>query len=311
MLRVKKAARDLRLKSEAIAMKKRIVLGIFLLLFLASTAVAAQAPEAERVEIPLEMMGKTLYLDAMLYKPPGNGPFPAMVITHGTSRKVADREKIEADDYYVRNANLFAKMGISVLFVVRRGFGISEGPYSEFNKFPDGTRNYTQDGLEAAKDLSAAVRYLQRQVFVDKNRIVLLGQSTGGHSVLATGSLNLPGVVGVVNFAGGRGSTGPDEIVDEANLIDSFRTYGKTFHTPTMWLYSENDLYFGPALAHEFLKAFQAGGARVEFVLLPPFGDDGHSSFVRGDENWYDAVHDFLLKIGLITSAKSSLDKAA
>ena len=292
------------------ALKKQIAT-VFLLLCLASATVAASEPEAERVEVPLEMMGKTLYLDAMLYKPPGKGPFPAMVITHGTSRKAADRKKIEADDYYVRNANLFAKMGISVLFVVRRGFGTSDGPYSEFNKFPDGTRNYTKDGLEAAKDLSAAVRYLQGQDFADKNRIVLLGQSTGGHSVLATGSLNLPGVVGVVNFAGGRGSTGPDEIVDEANLIDSFRTYGKTFRVPTLWLYSENDLYFGPELAQDFRKAFQAGGAQVEFVLLPPFGDDGHSSFVRGEENWYDAVHDFLLRIGLVTSAKSSLDKAA
>ena len=294
------------------ALKKRIAMVFFLLLLcLASIAVAAPEPEAERIEIPLEMMGKTLYLDAMLYKPPGNGPFPAMVITHGTSRKAADREKIEADDYYVRNSNLFAKMGISVFFVVRRGFGISDGPYSEFNKFPDGTRNYTKDGLEAAKDLSAAVHYLQGQDFVDKNRIVLLGQSTGGHSVLATGSLNLPGVVGVVNFAGGRGSTGPDEIVDEANLIDSFRTYGKTFRVPTLWLYSENDHYFGPELAQAFRKAFQSSGAQVEFVLLPPFGDDGHSSFVRGAENWYDFVHDFFRKIGLITSAKQSLDKAA
>ena len=286
-------------------------MGILLLLCLASVAAAAPEAESEQVAVPLELMGETLHLDAMLYKPPGNGPFPAMVITHGTSRKVEEREKIAADEYYVKNANLFAQMGISVLFVVRRGFGISDGAYSEFNKYPDGQRNYTQDGLEAARDLAAAVRYLQEQTFVDKNRIVLLGQSTGGHSAVATGSLNLPGVVGVVNFAGGRGSTGPDEIIDEANLIDSFRTYGKTFRVPTLWLYSENDLYFGPELAQAFLKAFQSGGAQVEFVPLPPLGDDGHSSFLRGRENWYDAVHDFLHKIGLISSAISSLDKAA
>jgi dienelactone hydrolase len=292
-------------------LKKRIIMGTLLLLYFATVALASPEVELERVEVPLEWMGTTFQLDAMLYKPTGDGPFPAMVITHGTSRKVADRKKIEADNYYVRHSKLFAKMGIAVLFVVRRGFGISEGTYSEFNKYPDGSRNYTQDGLEAAKDLGAAVRYLREQAFVDKTRIVLLGQSTGGHSVLATGSLNLPGVVGVVNFAGGRGSMRPDEIKDEANLIASFEVYGKSFRVPTLWLYSENDHYFGPESAQKFLQAFQVGGGQVEFVLLPPFGDDGHSSFVRAEENWYDDVYEFLQKIGLLSSTELSLSRAA
>lgn len=292
-------------------MKKHIVIGMLLVFCLASTVLAAPDVESEQVEVPLLLMGKTLYLDAMLYKPAGNGPFPGMVITHGTSRKVADRKKIEADDYFVKNSKLFAEMGFTVLFVVRRGFGVSDGPYSEFNKYPDSTRNYTLDGLEAAKDLGAAVQYLQQQPFVDKTKIVLLGQSTGGHSVLATGSQNLPGVAGVINFAGGRGSTGPNKILDEANLVDSFRTYGKSFRVPTLWLYSENDLYFGPELAQEFLKAFCSGGARVEFVLLPAFGEDGHSSFVRAQENWLDAVHTFLLNLGLISSLGKPLATAA
>ncbi len=292
-------------------MKKRIILGSLLLLFFVSTTFAAPAVESERVEVPLELKGTTFELDAMLYKPTGPGPFPGMVITHGTSRKVADRKKIAADDYYVKNSKLFAEMGIAVLFVVRRGFGISEGTYSEFNKYPDGRRNYTQDGLEAARDLGAAVRYLQEQPFVDKNRIVLLGQSTGGHSVLATGSLNLPGVVGVINFSGGRGSTGPDEVRDEANLVDSFMTYGKTFHVPTLWLYSVNDHYFGSELAQRFLTAFISSGARVNFVSLPAWGEDGHSSFLRAKDNWFDAVYEFLQKIGLTSSLGLVQERAA
>jgi len=266
--------------------------------------VSVAAVTAERIDVPLNLQGKTLELDAMIYKPAGDGPFPAMVMTHGTSRKVADRQKIAADEYYVKNARTFVDMGLVVLFVVRRGFGVSDGPYSEFNKYPNGGRNYTQDGLEAAKDLGAAVQYLQAQPFVDKTRIVLLGQSTGGHSVLATGSLNLPGVAGVINFAGGRGSTGPDEIRDEANLVESFRTYGKTFRVPTLWLYSENDHYFGPDLAQKFLKAFQAGGAKATFISLPALGEDGHSSFLRGQDSWLDEVHDFLQQLGLTSQTR-------
>ena len=121
----------------------------------------------------------------------------------------------------------------------------------------------------------------------------------------------MPGVVGVVNFAGGRGSTGPDEVRDANNLVDSFLTYGKTFRVPTIWLYAENDLYFGPELAQRFLAAFKSGGARVNFVALPAWGEDGHSSFLRAQDNWIDAVYEFLQKIGLISSLGLLQERAA
>lgn len=276
---------------------------LLLLLCVPALALAAEdsAIDTERVRVPLSYAGTTYQLDAMLYKPRGDGPFPAMVMTHGTSRLAADRIKVTADTYYVRQANMFARLGIAVLFVARRGFGISDGPYAEGYQFnPNGTRNYTAAGLAATHDLSAAVRYLQEQPYVDKDRIVLLGQSTGGHSVIATGSLNLPGVVGVVNFAGGRGSTAPDTVRDEACLIESFGVYGKTSTVPTIWLYSQNDHYFSPALVQKFLAEYQAAGGNAEFILLPANGDDGHSSFLRAKDNWYPAVLEFLKKIGVI-----------
>ena len=283
-------------------MKKGLLLGILLILFLQSVVWAADpVVETERVKVPLAVAGKSYLLDGMIYKPEGEGPFPAMIMTHGTSRLMAERAKVTADTYYVRHANMFAKMGISVLFVVRRGFGVSDGPYAETYQYnPNGTRNYTKMGLTATCDLGAAVRYMQDKSFVDKNRIVLLGQSTGGHSVIATGSLNLPGVVGVVNFAGGRGSTAPDVVKDADSLVESYRVYGTTFKVPTIWLYSENDHYFGPALVRKFLTAFQAGGAEVDFVSLPPYGEDGHSSFLRAKDNWVGPVLDFLKRIGIL-----------
>ena len=152
---------------------------------------------------------------------------------------------------------------------------------------------------------------MQGQSFVDGKHIVLLGQSTGGHSVIAAGSLNLPGVVGVVNFAGGRGSTAPDVVKDEDRLVESYRVFGKTFKVPTIWLYSENDHYFGPALARKFLTAFQAGGAEVDFVSLPASGKDGHSSFLRARDNWYESVLEFLEKIGVVTEAPQAFARNA
>ena len=292
-------------------MKKLLLITLLLVCSLYSVALAEPAIERERVRVPLETEGKAYLLDAMIYKPEGDGPFPAMVMTHGTSRLVADRLKTTADTYYVRQAETFAKLGMAVIFVVRRGFGISDGPYNESFQYPNGARNYTRAGLEAAKDLGAAIRDFQDKPYVDKNRVVLLGQSTGGHSVTATGSLNFPGVIGVINFAGGRGSSAPDVVRDEANLIDSYGTYGKTFRVPTLWLYSENDHYFRPALAQQFLSAFQTGGGKVEFIALPPYGEDGHSSFVGAKANWYKPVLDFLNKIGAVANVGASLGRAA
>ena len=294
-------------------MKKGLLLGFLLILLLQSVAwAAAPSVETERVKVPLDVAGKSYLLDAMIYKPAGEGPFPAMIMTHGTSRLVAERAKVTADTYYVRQANMFAKMGIAVLFVARRGFGISDGPYAEgYQYHPDGTRDYAKTGLAAATDLQAAVRYMQGKPFVDGKHIVLLGQSTGGHSVIATGSLNLPGVVGVVNFAGGRGSTAPDVVSDADSLVESYRVFGKTFKVPTIWLYSENDHYFGPALARKFLAAFEAGGAEVDFVSLPASGEDGHSSFLRAKDNWYESVLAFLERIGIVNDLPQAFARNA
>ena len=294
-------------------MKRALLLGILIILCLQAIAwAAAPVVETERVRVPLEAAGKLYQLDAMIYKPQGEGPFPAMIMTHGTSRLMEDRAKVTADTYYVGHAKMFARLGIAVLFVVRRGFGISDGPNTERCYYPDKTRDYTKDGLEAAQDVGAALRYFQDKPYVDKNKVVLLGQSTGGHSVVATGSLNLPGVVGVVNFAGGRGSTAPDVVRDEDKLVASYENYGKTFKTPTIWLYSQNDHYFGAVLARKFLAAFQAGGATAEFISLPPFGEDGHSSFLRAKDSWYEPVVEFLKKIGVVTEpAQASLGVAA
>ena len=294
-------------------MKKGLLLGILLILFLQSVVWAADpVVETERVKVPLDVAGKSYLLDGMIYKPEGEGPFPAMIMTHGTSRLVADRAKVTADTYYVRNAKMFARLGITVLFVVRRGFGISDGPYAEGQQYDaNGIRDYAKTGLAAAQDLQAAVQYMQGKPFVDGKRIVLLGQSTGGHSVIATGSLNLSGVVGVVNFAGGRGSTAPDVVKDEDRLVESFHVFGKTFKVPTIWLYSENDHYFGPALARKFLTAFQAGGAEVDFVSLPPSGEDGHSSFLRAKDNWYESVLEFLKRIGTVTEPAQAFVRSA
>jgi len=66
-----------------------------------------------------------------------------------------------------------------------------------------------------------------------------------------------------------------------------------------LWVYAQNDHFFGPRLAEKFKDVFAAGGGNVEFVAPPPFGKDGHTLFPAGIPEWTPIVDDFLSRHGL------------
>ena len=125
-------------------------------------------------------------------------------------------------------------------------------------------------GLESARDLRATVEYVSALPGIDPQRLVLVGHSSGGFASLILASQGLPGVRGVINFAGGRGSKvrqncSPDKLIEACGLA------GRTTRVPTLWVYAQNDSYFPPRLAREMSAAFRQAGGQVEFVMLPPF----------------------------------------
>ena len=62
------------------------------------------------------------------------------------------------------------------------------------------------------EDVTGAVATLRGEPWVDPDRVLLLGHSTGGFAVTAAAANNPPGVVGILDFAGGHGSAGPDRV---------------------------------------------------------------------------------------------------
>ncbi len=54
-----------------------------------------------------------------------------------------------------------------------------------------------------AGDVAAVLDYASAQPWADKSRIVVVGQSHGGWTTLAFGTLHYPGVKGLIDFAGG------------------------------------------------------------------------------------------------------------
>ena len=85
-----------------------------------ATAAEGQATRPDQVVV----QNGTITLRGLLWRPPGPGPFPAILFNHGSGRT---REQLERLGPYERNAEvigpLFARRGYVFLYLFRRGMG--------------------------------------------------------------------------------------------------------------------------------------------------------------------------------------------
>lgn len=150
-----------------------------------TTAVA----QVERTDVRFDSHGDEC--GAWLYRPAGEGPFPAVVLCHGLG---AVREmRLDA------NARRFAENGIAALNFTYRHFGDSGGE----------PRQLLDIGHEL-EDIAAAIDYVKTVDFVDADRIALFGSSFGGGNVISVGAErdDLKAIVAQCPFTDGLASTG-------------------------------------------------------------------------------------------------------
>ncbi len=147
---------------------------------------------------------------------------------------------------------------------------------------------------ESASDLRAAIEAVRSRTDVSTNGMIAVGVSAGGFASLALTANAPPGLAAAINFAGGRGSRADNDVCDEDALVRAFATLGKTSRIPTLWIYAQNDKFFGPELVRRMHTAFTGAGGRAQFIDVAPFGDDGHSLFSRGISLWTPMVDSFL-----------------
>ncbi len=276
---------------------------------LALSGANAQSLTREELRIPMAAAGSD-GLEALLVRPNGSGRFPLILINHGSPRSASARPDMEAATY-APIATEFARRGFAALIVMRRGYGSSGGNWAEtYGKCED--PDYTKAGRAAAADLTAAINFMSSKPTIDRSRIMSIGVSAGGFATVALTANPPPGLVAGINFAGGRGSLSSNEVCEEDELVSAFRTYGQTSRVPMLWVYAQNDKFFGPALARKLRDAFKEGGGNVEFIAAPAFGTDGHSLFSPDSISaWAPYVDRFLAKLNTQPAAPSAASPPA
>ena len=119
-------------------------------------------------------------VSGVLLRPRGKGPFPAVVLNHGyiePSVYVTGQGLMREQDY-------LARAGFVVLHTDYRGHAGSD-PASERSR--ETRLGYTRDTINA-------VRSVQRERYVDRDRVAMLGRSMGG-GVTLNALVTQPGLV--------------------------------------------------------------------------------------------------------------------
>ena len=232
-------------------------------------------------------------LDALLVSVDLPDKRPLVVITHGSSRDTQAHREV-TPWAMLPQAIWFARRGFIVLVVVRRGYGASEGEpdYAGTGHCPQS--DYQKASENAAEDLAVAIDYGSRLPGVDSTRAIAAGISTGGMATVALTAHAPKNLIAAINFAGGRGSRADHDVCNPGSPVSAYRSFGKHSRVPMLWIYSENDKYFWPELAHQFDAAFRSGGGQDEFIQAPPVGVDGHRLFSQGIPIWTPMVDAFL-----------------
>jgi len=279
--------------------------GMVALLFAFYALPAAAIDIDERIlAVPVRVQGpdgQAIAQDIVVtvFEARGRSTYPLLVLNHG--RPAGDNRANLRRVRYSQAARFFAEFGFSVWVPTRIGYGASGTAIDAEFAGPCYNRNFARSFGVAADQVEQVIDTARREPRIDAQRIVLVGQSYGGATSIAVAARRLPGVVAAINFAGGGGGnpeTRPGEPCSASISTATFGGYGHNTRVPTLWLYTENDRYFGPRHSQAWFAAFQANGGKGEFLLLPPFGDDGHRLFTRGFEIWAPLIQRFLREQG-------------
>ncbi|MBO0857268.1 MAG: dienelactone hydrolase family protein [Chloracidobacterium sp.] len=230
-----------------------------------------------------------LTLRGFLFKPEGDGPFPAIIWNHSYEKFPGQQPLL---------ARFYIKQGFVFFLPHRHGQGQSPGDYfsDTYKKYLDSVKNppqvqkrFVELQEEYNQDVVAAVEWLKGQSFVDQQRIVMSGCFYGGIQALLVAEKDL----GVRAFA--LFSIGP---LFKSNVVrDRLLKAIQAARAPIFLIQPQNDFDLAPSEA--LGPAIMQKGAPNQAKIYPPYGNyyrDGGYFFATRDDGisiWGEDVMKF------------------
>ena len=240
-------------------------------------------------------------LRALLWRPSGAGPFPAVLLNHGSGRT---REELERLGPYEKLPEAlgpaFARHGYIFMYPFRRGVGLSadQGVSSAelmnraASEHDEAARNALQLQLlenRESGDARAALSFLRARSDVDRRAIALIGDSFGSSLTLVL-SESEPDVRAVVVFAtAGYGWERSPAL--RARLLTSVAR----LTAPVFFIHAAND--YTTSSGETLAARLSELGKPNRLKIYPPIGrtrEDGHGFLYRGVSIWESDVFAFL-----------------
>lgn len=254
------------------------------------TGQTSQAPETVSVR------RDTVTLRALLWRPKGHGPFPAVFFNHGSYRS---GESMGADDPSLLGP-IFARHGYVFLVLFRRGIGLSadrgsaDGDLMARALAEQGQagRNRVQMELlehEELDDVRAALACFRARADVDPRRIAMAGHSFGGSLSLLVAARD-PTMRALVIFGGAAASWD-----QSPELQARLRGAVERIRAPVFFIHAANDYSVAPGTA--LADDMQRLKMPHRLVIYPAFGTStraGHNLVYRSPHSWEADVFAFL-----------------
>jgi dienelactone hydrolase len=225
-------------------------------------------------------------------------------MNHG--RAVESRRAQQGRQRYEDLSRYLVGKGFVVLLPTRVGYAET---YSDFDPEVTGPCNARRPGPMADAvhaQVMATLAFAKTLPFVDASRWIVAGQSAGGLTAVVTVGRAPPGLLAGINFAGGTGGdpdTRPQKPCSPHAVERLWRELASTARAPMLWLYWQNDQFWGPEIPKQWHAAWLSGGGRAEFHSLAPVGKDGHTGSSIDMDHWVPIVDEFLAGLGFAKSA--------
>ncbi|NUO48783.1 MAG: alpha/beta fold hydrolase [Polyangiaceae bacterium] len=248
--------------------------------------------DASRFEEREVEVGSAPALPGTATLPRGSGPFPAVVLVHGSGPNDRD-ETVGGAKPFKDLAWGLASKGIAVLRYVKRS-----------RHSPSGIVTQKEEVLDGVRD---AVARLRDTPEVDKRRIVVLGHSQGGYLAPRIGVAH-PELAGIVILAG---STRPleDSMIEQLTYLGSLdskneglksaleaaRVFKKKVTSPTLTATDTIDLPTGGSVTGAYfldVRGYEppAVAKKLTLPLLVLQGERDYQVTTRDFEGWKSAL---------------------